>query len=337
MKALLSAAALVLAFATAVVMAPNLQAQSSVRDCDSNAIIYCGALTQAELKQKYSANASNDLPAVFSYYGISAGDIDGTSSEIKMGEVTKDGRVLVDGKVVATGAKSVGRQNMSGSSAVKIGDKTYYERATSISFRSNSLSAIVMMKNGQFHRAILTSCGNPVVAVPVKPVEQPKPQPAYACTKLQAQLIRREGQNATYRFTTTATATNGATIVNYDYGFGDGMGVKGVGSTYEYTYKQPGTYTAEVAVNVRVDNETKRATGDACKVKVTVEEEKKPVEKPEEKPPVEEEKGEVLPAEVPTTGAGQFIGAGMGVSSLTAAGYYFLRSRRDLMSTLLKK
>lgn len=139
---------------------------SSQRDCDSNAVIRCGALSTSELIKKYNSNSSTR--AIFLHFGISPNDIGNIGSTAAAGRVTKSGKVVVNGKTVATNALTAGRQNISGSRKVTSRGVTFYERAPSVSFASSSLSAFVVMNNGRFEFAILASCGNPVRATAVK-------------------------------------------------------------------------------------------------------------------------------------------------------------------------
>src|SRR5690606_38835222 len=105
------------------------QAISSFRNCNDDAIIRCGAITQNELLQKYDQNVG-DVKNVYSHYGIGRGDIAGTTSDVKVGTVYQDGRVVVDGKTVATGAYSLSRVRYTSQGTprtVTINGKTYYE------------------------------------------------------------------------------------------------------------------------------------------------------------------------------------------------------------------
>ncbi len=242
---------------------PSVSA-AQVRDCDSNAIIYCGALSQQELLNKYNQNSPGDLPAIFSHYGISKADLAGGT--IKQGVIYKNGEIKVDGKVVATGAHSVGRHNMPGSRAITINGKTYYERTDTRNFQSPSIEAFVIMKNGKFYRAVMKSCGNPVVATPTP--EPPKPE--FECVNLTVTEITRTKR----RFTAEATASGGATIEKYEFGFGDGMGITVTDKSYTYDYKKTGTFTASVVVHVKVNGEIKKVTSPACKKPVTINDEK---------------------------------------------------------------
>lgn len=354
-------------FAASLLFAPVTLA-AEPRDCDDNAIIKCGALTQSELKQDYDANTTGDIKAVFSHYGITETDMAAISSA-KMGRVHKDGRIVVDGETVATGAKTVGRHNMSGSAAVTIGGNTFYERSPSVSFNSDSLSAIVIMKNGVFHRAIITSCGNPVVATPTPKPEPPKPAPAYSCESLTARKISRNE----YQFTTDASASNGAAISRYVVDFGDGSTSDTSNKTITHTYAEAKDYTIKATVYAKVGNQ-EVVVSDAkghCVVKINVAVEPCPYDAtlpkdsskcyepcpydkqlpknsskcyepcPYNKDLPKDSKDCVQPvvkaAEIPKTGPEQVILAGVGVSSLTAAGYFFQNSRRQLISKLLNR
>lgn len=150
----------------------------SARDCDSNAVINCGALTTAELQNRYG---NKGVAAIFAHFGISAQDISRVHKTAQAGRVYKDGRITVGGKTVATRAITAGRENISGSTKVTSGGVTFYKRAPSVSFRPDSLAAFVIMENGKFQFAILGACGNPVsgaaVPPPAKPAAAPKPVP----------------------------------------------------------------------------------------------------------------------------------------------------------------
>jgi len=58
---------------------------------------------------------------------------------------------------------TAGRSDIPGSTKVKYGATTFYERQPNVSFASGSIKAYVVMINGTFRFAILASCGNPVV------------------------------------------------------------------------------------------------------------------------------------------------------------------------------
>lgn len=194
-------------------------AANGARDCHNNSIVYCGALSQDELLQKFDQNKTGDLPQIFSHYGIARSDMAGQTSQVAMGQTFRDGRVEVNGKVVATGAQSLGRGNAAGSHSVGIAGKTYFESPNQSIFQSDSIDTFVMLRDGQFYAAVITSCMNPLRATPTPPpaptppppTPTPAPQPEYSCDSLQAAKISR----TEYKFTAQATATNGAKVVGY--------------------------------------------------------------------------------------------------------------------------
>jgi hypothetical protein len=163
-------------FAATVSAVALLQASVVVaadgRNCDNNAIVYCGAQSTGELAQIMQSGDGRhaDIVQIYAQYGISQDKV----AQAVNGQVTKDGRVLVDNKVVATGAMTVGRQDMPGST--KVG--SIFSRPPSVSFRQNALDAFVYMPGGQFAWAIIKSCGNPVAATPVAAVQAAAVAPA---------------------------------------------------------------------------------------------------------------------------------------------------------------
>ena len=149
---------------------------SVTRNCDSNAVIYCGALTTAELQQRYSQAG---VATIYSYFGITAQDIKNIDSIAVVGSVTKTGLVIVNGKTVATNAVTVGRQDDGNhvSTHKEINGVNFYLRPTSVGFLSSSIPAFVAFNSsGQFRFAILGSCANAVSGIPV-PVPKPSPTP----------------------------------------------------------------------------------------------------------------------------------------------------------------
>lgn len=148
---------------------------NSARDCDSNAVVNCGAMTANELTTKY--NASSSVKVIYAYFGISSTDFKNISSAVA-GSVAKDGSVYVGSKLVAKNALTAGRQNIAGSQKVVSQGVTFYTRPPSVSFRSERLDAFVVLnKDGQFVYAVLASCGNPVKATNTVPAPKPVPKP----------------------------------------------------------------------------------------------------------------------------------------------------------------
>lgn len=153
---------------------------ASVRDCDNNAVIYCGVSTIGDLASKYNNgdghNSAASIQHIYSWFGISSNDMQSLDTTAKNGKVTDKGNVYFGDDLVATDAVTGGRQNMTGSTAQSNQGTNFYSRPPSVSFQSQSLDAYVIMKNGVFQFAVLKSCGNPVKAT-AKPAPQPQPKP----------------------------------------------------------------------------------------------------------------------------------------------------------------
>lgn len=145
-------------------------ASAAVKDCDTNAIMWCGAYGKTEWAYKVVGgdghNSAANLQAIYKSYSVSV-------DEMKLavdGTVTKSGKVIVGGKTVATDAKSIGREYMPGS----VKQNGLWLRSTQTSFKNDSLDAFVYVKDGVFQWAVIKACGNVVVATPVA---KPKPVP----------------------------------------------------------------------------------------------------------------------------------------------------------------
>lgn len=213
-----------------LVLAPVASALSigGPSDCDSNAIISCGAHSTGALMQAY--NSSAYVQKVYAYFGISSSDMANLQVTNVAGRVTSDGKVFVDSQSnpVANGAITGGRQNIAGSTQVNFQGVTFFKRPPSVSFQQASLPAFVSMKNGQFQFAIIASCGNAVranatqqptrvglgqaqaVSKPQAKPAPPKPTPTATQTQTQSQSqqvnIHNSNTNVQNVQTTPATS-----------------------------------------------------------------------------------------------------------------------------------
>lgn len=221
-------------------------------NCDANAALWCGAPNTSTIINDYNKgnahNSASSIQHIYSSFGITSSDIQSISTTAVAGSVTKSGDIYVGSKLVATGAWTAGREYISGSTTVTSDGTTFYRRPPSVSFLDNSLTAYVVMSNGQFKFAILSSCGNPVSATPMS-----SPKAALACRQLLLTpgTIESNGDQE-YNFTASASATNGS-IAKYVFNLGNGMtqtvstsaaSVKSNTETYA-----PGTYDVSVAVS----------------------------------------------------------------------------------------
>jgi uncharacterized repeat protein (TIGR01451 family) len=203
---------------TAIAHAANLALPASCSDT-SNEVVYCGAPSVSSLISKVhdgdGHNSGASIQAIYdsSSFGISPTAINELAAEpagtsVYAGSVTKTGDVYISGKssAVAISAVTAGRDNIAGSTPESNGGLAFYVRPTAVSFQQSSLTAYVVMTNGKFAFAILSSCGNPVRAnAVVPPAPTPTPKPAYTITK----TVALEGSSS---FSKSVTVTDGSTV-----------------------------------------------------------------------------------------------------------------------------
>jgi len=257
---------------TGLVLSANLASNNQsveAAGCKDNNIVHCGVTSVSDFVKQYKTNTKGDLDNIYNYYGLAPSEIDRFARTAKLGYVEKSGNIVLDGKVVATGAESLGRESKSYSKKLVINGVTYHASKSQDVFLDQRIPALIMMNGDQFEFAALTECGNPIKGHPKGNA------PKYSCDMLSAKLINR----TTYSYTTDVTALSGAKVSKLVYDFGDGktQTVTNASQAVSHTYAKEGTYTTKVTVYVTVNGETKEVTGAKCA---------KPVEvKPEEQKP----------------------------------------------------
>jgi len=242
-------------------------------DSDNNAIIYCGFSSPSafinKVKSNNSGNGHSDLKNVYAYYGLEPADYDRFVSSSRQGSVYSDGRIVVDGQTVATGAKSIGRiasYHGSGYFTTKINGVSYYGNVTSKTFAKGvtSLPATILFNSkGAVQFAVINSCGNPTYGNNVTP--------SYSCNALHKTAVA--GKSNTYQFTTSASAANNATVAKVVYSFGDGTSATEASPStpVTHTYTTAGTYTAKVTVYVHLPgNQQVTVTSSTCQTVIAV-------------------------------------------------------------------
>lgn len=233
---------------------------------DANAVLFGGASNTSTIANDYKNGVSGTMSNgkkvtdsaasihdIYSYFGISSSDIQSLGSTAVAGTVNINGNVYVGSHLVATNAMTAGRQDMSGSHKVTSGT-TFYTRPPSVSFQNNSLTAYVVMQNGQFKFAILSSCGNPVKATPKKPAAG-----KLVCTALLLTPGKVESNgDQFYDFSAKANATN-ATITQYTFNYGGNVGSETIKTSAKSINAgsqlyAPGTYHVSVTVSGKANN-----------------------------------------------------------------------------------
>lgn len=232
-------------------------------DCDTVAIIKCGAFTPNALRNDYDANAYGDLGKVYGAFGISRADLNGSFVD---GIVWRDGRVTVDGHVVATNARTAGRwYNPTSEMNYIPGTDRAYKMSTSHFANAGQTAMLKFNSEGKFLFAVIKSCSNPVVANPVVP--------KFTCESLTKEKITRNK----FEFTAKASHNQLADVREYEFAFGDGSDHKVVKTNSEkatvaHVYANPGTYTIRVKVTFKVlsNGELKTVSSEDCVKTVSV-------------------------------------------------------------------
>lgn len=191
-----------------------------------NEVIWCGAATPQQVVSDYTRgdghNSAASIQNIYSFFGINSADISALPQTAVAGTVTKSGDVIVNGQTVATNALTGGREYIQGSTREDVNGTIFYVRPPSVSFLDNSLDAFVVMNNGKFAFAILSSCGNAVSATPVpSPTPTPTPVPNYTIEKqvevtgsndFSSEVQVKPDTDVTYQI--TINSTGNATVQN---------------------------------------------------------------------------------------------------------------------------
>lgn len=151
-------------------------------DCDANAVIRCGAYSLTKLQEQYRANQAGNVQSLYRTFGISS--VDDLKGMVE-GTVSRDGKVYVGDKVVATNGVTAGRQRIGGDNTAVLGG-AFYQRPLGQGFAEGvtRLQAYVKMENGKFVYAVIKACGNPVKGTPtVTPPPAPQPKPSFTIMK----------------------------------------------------------------------------------------------------------------------------------------------------------
>jgi uncharacterized repeat protein (TIGR01451 family) len=250
-----------------VVPAPGVQAA-----CYENDIMYCGFSTNQTFYDKIVANndghGHTDLQTIYNHFGLkTTDDYTRFRDTARAGVAYRDGRVVVDNQVVATGVNSLGRHNEGVSSPINIGGKTYYYGTPANRWSAGRESFTVRVlfdKTGTAQFIVINACGNPLWGTNVVSNA--------TCNTLNKADV--PGKPNTYNFTANATPTGLAQITKYVYDFGDGTpSVETTSPTQivPHTYTKVGTFTATLTVYASAPGGTTiTATAATCKQTILV-------------------------------------------------------------------
>lgn len=230
---------------------------ASGRDCTSNSVIKCGALTPGELVQHARNNKPADLQAAYNHFGLSTGEYSRFASTAVDGMADMDGNVWVNGQKVMTNAWSIGRTQFSYSQPLKISNTTFYKSMHRDVLNSNLPVMVMFDANGTAEAAIIKACGNPI--------DGERKKSAGECKTLNMTPVKDKLN--TYRFTTTVNLTGFATVEKVVYTFSDGTTVTKTNPSeaVEKTFKAAGT--AKVEVHVKLPGNKKKVVSAGTCVK----------------------------------------------------------------------
>ena len=246
-----------------------LASPSQAAGCNKFNVVYCGTNSMSELQSAYSRS---EIKSLYSQWYITETMVQG-GSNMREGVVDASGNITVDGRVVVTNAVTVqskaGTLQPAPQRTYSAAGYTYYQYTTGQSFVDGPKSYRIYAwfdDNGKFITGVIKDCGNPVWGPPTTPPAKP----ALTCDVLQVAEVSRD----TFKFSTKATAKDGATITSYTYDFGDGNTQTTTSSEIQHTYAKAGNYKVTVTVNGKEAGEVKRQSPN-CEKTITVKDEPK--------------------------------------------------------------
>ncbi|MFS8118540.1 MAG: PKD domain-containing protein, partial [Microcoleus sp.] len=219
---------------------------------------------------------------------------------------------------------------------------------------NTKVTVFVTVNGSTVAAAAAADCAKQVVVKPV-PVT-----PVFACNALSARLIGK-AEDRNFAFSLAFTAEGGAVLNNVDLNFGDGTTLKGINPSdlsssgnINHSFAAEGTFTTTATLHFNVSSQVKdvncttviNASPNVCATNPSLPanspecapctipgKEQFPKNSPEcvEAPPA------VTPAPtaLPSTGPTDMINGAMGIGSVSGAGFYWLRSRRDMINKIL--
>ena len=246
-----------------------LASPSKAAKCSDFNVVACGTHNIYSVREAYNRA---DVRSIYNHAGVTDSMVNNAAP--KTGTVYRDGRIVVDGRVVGTAARTfqakAGTLQHSPEGMVNYGGTMYYQYPISHSFVNRNGTVLVESEeifawfdnNGKFIAGVIKSCGNPIWTYNPTP---PPAKPSLTCDALQKTEVSRD----TFKFSTKATAKDGASVTSYTYDFGDGTTQTTTSSEIQHTYAKPGNYKVTVTVNGKEGSDVQK-TSQGCQTQITV-------------------------------------------------------------------
>ena len=246
-----------------------LASPSKAAKCSDFNVVACGTHNIYSVREAY--NRAN-VRSIYNHAGVTDSMVNNAAP--KTGTVYRDGRIVVDGRVVGTAARTfqakAGTLQHSPEGMVNYGGTMYYQYPISHSFVNRNGTVLVESEeifawfdnNGKFVAGVIKSCGNPIWTYNPTP---PPAKPSLTCDAMQKTEVSRD----TFKFSTKATAKDGASVTSYTYDFGDGTTQTTTSSEIQHTYAKPGNYKVTVTVNGKEGSDVQK-TSQGCQTQITV-------------------------------------------------------------------
>ena len=224
---------------------------SSAAQCDSTNIVYCGLTGEnaTALKSQYTSSRDTaghtDIRRVMQWGGFTDANIASASdSNVKIGWLTRDGVIKVNGVEVGRGTVVTTRWSNNGTRP-SIGVSGVYSRSASANELASEKVLVLFDGSGKAVASLIIRCGNVLKFTPVIPK-----QPSLVCSNLTVTPTGKARENT---LSATAKAVDTA-ITSYVFYFGDGTYKTVMSSassvSLTHTYGRDGqAYTAKVYVN----------------------------------------------------------------------------------------
>ena len=246
-----------------------LASPSKAAKCSEFNVVSCGTYNIYSVREAYNRTV---VRSIYNHAGVTDSMVNNAAP--KTGTVYRDGRIVVDGRVVGTAARTfqakAGTLQHSPEGMVNYGGTMYYQYPISHSFVNRNGTVLVESEeifawfdnNGKFVAGVIKSCGNPIWTYNPTP---PPAKPSLTCDALQKTEVSRD----TFKFSTKATAKDGASVTSYTYDFGDGTTQTTTSSEIQHTYAKPGNYKVTVTVNGKEGSDVQK-TSQGCQTQITV-------------------------------------------------------------------